>query len=115
MKYGEIQKFFGQNVCYLRKKQGLTQAKLAELLNLNDETISNIERGLASTRIKTAVNIAKALNVEIKDLFDFPHQSEDEKFKKDSLQTIKDIFDNSDEQTIKTIIKTAQNIAELKK
>lgn len=57
------------NVRYWRKKRGLTQDKLAELSGLSRVSISEVERGLADTKISTIRAIAKALDAEILEVF----------------------------------------------
>lgn len=54
-----------------RKKQGLTQAELANRAELNIRQIQKIENGEAKTEnitLKTIQAIAQALNVKIDDL-----------------------------------------------
>jgi len=72
MKQSDILKEFGLRVQFLRKEKGLTQAELAEKIERTEDTISNIERGISSTRIETAARIAEALKVQLSDLFDLP-------------------------------------------
>lgn len=64
-----VQRQFGRRVHALRKKKGLTQEQLAEAIGKSVDTISNIERGFSSTRIKTAEVIANVLGVTVADLF----------------------------------------------
>ena len=61
----------GRRVKYLRRLQNLTQAQLAEKVDLSVNYISQIETGIASPTLKTLSALAKALDVEIKELFDF--------------------------------------------
>ena len=110
----EVQKKFGLIIRELRKKHRLTQAKLAEAIGLQDETISNIERGLSSTRIKTAVSLARVFEIELKDLFDFPPETKTEKAKHNSQKELQEIISTCNEKTTTAIIKTARIMAELK-
>lgn len=57
-------------VMYYRKKKGLSQKELAQMIGMTDQTISNIERGINYGTIETLIKIAKALDVSIKDLFE---------------------------------------------
>ena len=59
---------FGLNVKFERMKQGLTQAQLAELLEVHEKYISRIETGKQNVTIKTIYKIAHALKVKM-DLF----------------------------------------------
>ncbi len=67
----DIEKRFGAKLAYVRKSQKLSQMKLAELVDMNFNYIGQIERGEANVTIKTMRVLANALDVELKDLFDF--------------------------------------------
>ncbi len=61
----------GQKVRYERVKTGVSQEKLAELAELNTNSIGMLERGELNINIKNLEKIALALNLEIVSLFDF--------------------------------------------
>lgn len=63
-------KAFGKNVAALREKRGMSQEKLAALAGISRETISHMENGQQWTRLSTLHQLAKALDVEVKELFD---------------------------------------------
>ena len=67
----DLQKRFGAKLAYIRKSKGLSQMKLAEIIDMNFNYIGQIERGNANVTIDTIKLIANALDVEVKDLFDF--------------------------------------------
>ncbi len=69
----DTNKKLGKRIQELRKLRGLTQSKLAELIEVEVVTISRIENGSRFPKKENLENIAKVLNVEIKDLFDFEH------------------------------------------
>ena len=54
-----------------RQKQKISQEKLAEMSNLNRNFIGMIERGETNVTVKNLENIANALIIDIKDLFNF--------------------------------------------
>ena len=62
-------KGFGKEIARLRRKCGLTQAKLAEALSLSDKTVSKWESGLGFPDIATLPRLAEALGVSIDHLF----------------------------------------------
>jgi transcriptional regulator with XRE-family HTH domain len=64
-------KAFGDNLKRIRKKKGISQEDLAYNADLAYTTINKIERGQLNTGICTVFEIAKALNVAPKELFDF--------------------------------------------
>jgi len=62
----------GFKVQFLRKKNGMSQAELAEKSGLSDSTISHLESTNVYAVSVTALNrIAVALNAPVKSLFDF--------------------------------------------
>ena len=73
---------FGKRVKELRKKKNITQEKLAELLSLDNQTISRIETGYFFTSYENLEKMACILGVEIKDFFDFGHLQEKDELKK---------------------------------
>jgi transcriptional regulator with XRE-family HTH domain len=54
-----------------RQKQKISQEKLVELAGLNRNFIGMIERGETNVTVKNVENIANALNLSIKELFNF--------------------------------------------
>lgn len=66
-----LEKKFGAKLAYVRKSQKLSQMKLAEIVDMNFNYIGQIERGEANVTIHTMKILADALNVEMKELFDF--------------------------------------------
>ena len=57
------QKAIGKRIKSAREKKGLTQAQLAEQVNLSPMHISVIERGNKLPRLETLINIANVLDV----------------------------------------------------
>ena len=64
---------FGQNVKRIRKLHVLSQEELSYQADLDISQIGRIERGKVNTSICVVQRIAKALNVDIKELFDFDY------------------------------------------
>lgn len=62
---------FGKNLKKLRQKKGFTQEKLAFSIGVEISQISRAERGILNTSISTVDALAKAMDIPIKDLFDF--------------------------------------------
>lgn len=54
---------FGKNVRHYRKKRGLSQNTLSELIDKSPTYLSYLESGLRSTSLETLVDLANALNV----------------------------------------------------
>lgn len=66
-----LEKKFGAKLAYVRKSKKLSQMKLAEIVDMNFNYIGQIERGEANVTIHTMKILANALNIEMKELFDF--------------------------------------------
>ena len=65
-----LKKLLGSRIRELRLKNNMSQEKLAELVNLDRRSISNIECG--NTFPLSSLNlIAKSLRTDLKNLFDF--------------------------------------------
>jgi len=62
---------FGNHAKKIRLGKKITQAKIAELCRFDVSVISRIERGKVNTSIGTAKLLADALEIELKELFDF--------------------------------------------
>ena len=64
----------GRRIRELRIQKVLTQEKFAELLGIDQRSVSNIECGNTFPS-KTLFKIAEVLDIQLKDLFDFEHHS----------------------------------------
>lgn len=62
---------FGKRVRYLREQLDLTQEGLAEKTHLSVDFIGMIERGERSPSFENIEKLAEALDVDVKDMFDF--------------------------------------------
>ncbi|MBF0620051.1 MAG: helix-turn-helix transcriptional regulator [Candidatus Omnitrophica bacterium] len=62
-------RLLGENIRTLRKREGLSQEKLAEKSKLTPNFISMIERGAAHPSIDSMIEISAALNVDLADFF----------------------------------------------
>ncbi len=71
MEKSNLRKLFGEKVRILRKRKHLSQERLAEKANLHPTYIGVIERGEQAPTLDTIEKIARALDIEIKDLFLF--------------------------------------------
>lgn len=64
-------KAFGECLRELRLSKGFTQERLAYTADLELSQISRIERGIINTSISQVFQIAAALGVQPRDLFEF--------------------------------------------
>ena len=54
-----------------RAKYNMKQEDLAEIVKVRRETIGNLEAGKYNPSLKLAMDIAKALNTTVEELFEF--------------------------------------------
>ena len=66
-----IYKSIGKNIKTIRERKGLTQEKLAEKAGLSLDFIGKIEVNINKPGLKSLIKIANALEVHIKELFEF--------------------------------------------
>ncbi len=66
-----LQKKLGQRIAGLRRAKELTQEQLAEAVDCSVEFISLVERGVNAPSVAGLEKFAKALKVEVRDLFTF--------------------------------------------
>lgn len=62
----------GIHIRQLREKKGLSQQDLANDCDIPKTQIGRIERAEINTTVRTLVKIANALDIEPKELLDFP-------------------------------------------
>jgi len=83
-----IRKLLGERIREFRKAKGYTQEQLAELVGVEPRHISRIEGGYNSPSIERLAKISGALEVPIKELFDYMHLNDSEDRLKDIETTI---------------------------
>lgn len=66
---GKLLQAFGKRIAEVRKAKGVTQSQLAERVNMSVVTIAYIETGKRWVRLGTLDKIARALNVNVAELF----------------------------------------------
>lgn len=69
-------RLLGLTIAYYRRARGLTQMDLAEMVHISRTHMSNIEAPNSKTSISLnkLFDIAEALEVPMKDLFDFQNK-----------------------------------------
>ena len=63
--------YFGANLKRIRLAKKISQEELSYQSDLDISQIGRIERGIVNTSICVMQRISKALNIEMKELFDF--------------------------------------------
>ena len=66
-----IPKLVGNRIQFLRKKKDITQIELGKLTGKDRQYIYKIEKGIVTSNIVTIAIICKALDISLKDFFDF--------------------------------------------
>ena len=66
-----LYKSLGTRIKYLRENKGFTQDKLAEISGLSIDYIGKIEVNINKPGLRALIKIANALDVHIKELFNF--------------------------------------------
>lgn len=69
MKNNDIEKKFGAAIRNLRNRRGISQDELARRARLQRTYISDIERGVRNTSLRSIKKLADALNVSLQMLF----------------------------------------------
>lgn len=67
----EKYKLLGLNVSYYRRKCGLTQEQLAEMVSIDRTHVGNLELARTGTSLDVVFRISDALEVPVHKLFEF--------------------------------------------
>jgi transcriptional regulator with XRE-family HTH domain len=67
-----LRDLFGFNIKRFRSRKGLSQAKLAEKMDISTNYLSDIERGLGWISPFSLIKLANALEIEVFELFQAP-------------------------------------------
>ena len=97
---------FGKRIKEIRKSKYLTQEKLAELIDVDPIQVCRIENGACFTTFETLNKIAKALNIEIYELFKYEHK----KSKETLISEISNILQNTSEDEVQLIYKIIKTV-----
>lgn len=100
----------GARIQEIRKSKNLTQESLAEKIDMDKPNLSNIECGKRFMTAETLEKIAKALEVEEKELFNFNHL----KAKEELINAINNELAQFKEKELIFVYKTIQSIKEFK-
>ena len=63
---------FPENLQFIRAGASVTQEQLAELVGVRRETIMRLEKAQYNPSLKLAVDISRAVDAPIEDIFIFP-------------------------------------------
>lgn len=99
-------KKLGLKIKELRKRKGLTQEQLAELIDMEQNSISVIESGRNFPTLGTLEKIAQILEVNLSDFFNYDYIDDIETIK----ASTKDIIRKMDENQIRQLFKYVKSI-----
>lgn len=108
MEIKELKRLFGLRVHSLRRRAGLTQDQLAEAIGKSLDTVSNIERGISSTRIETMDRIASVLGVSLAELFELDAPVSRDKETRKAIERLVRVVEGESAETIESLSKMAE-------
>ena len=100
----------GKRIKELREARNLKQVELADLIDMEATNLSKLEKGVHLPKEDNLKKITQALNVDIKELFDFGHL----KTKKELLDDINGIFEQATVEEMRFFHKILMSYKELK-
>lgn len=105
-----LKKSFGKRVKELRKSKNYTQEQLAEIINMDTPNLCKMENGNHFPQTKNLTKLASALDVEVKELFDFGHIMP----KAHLISHICDYAQNAEHEELQFLYKIISNIKEFR-
>lgn len=91
----DIKKLLGKRIQEIRKAKGLTQEKVAEIINMEPASLSNIENGRYYPTADNLQKIIKVLKVKPAELYTFEHLAPEP----DLIKEMKQAMQNNDNLT----------------
>ncbi len=107
----DLPRRLGNRIRTLRNRAGVTQARLAERIDISHEFMSRLERGLKAPSLDTAERISVALGVAMPELFDFgvaPIGEEEE-----LLAGLKSLLATADIEKLKLVVEIAKTVVKI--
>lgn len=102
----QLLRILGKRIATLRTKRGLTQEKLAEIVHYSTNHISKLESARTNPSFELLYEISKALDVEMKELFNFDEYEEPQYIEKE----FKEILDSGETSKIQLLYKIYRSI-----
>lgn len=114
MDIDEFKRQFGLRVQSHRRRRQMTQEELAEQIERSPDTISNIERGVSSTRIETAFRIAEVLGVPVVEFFDVAPDAPVDRQRRELVEKLLGLVGREDPEVLAAIISQAEILLRVK-
>ena len=99
-------KKLGLKIKELRKRKGLTQEELAELIQMEQNSISVMESGRNFPTLGTLEKIAKVIDVNLSDFFDYDYIEDIDVIK----ASTEDIISKMDDKQLRQLFKYVKSI-----
>ena len=96
----------GARIKAVRKARRLTQERLAEQAEISPRYLSRLEVGDQNPSIDTLARLARALEIDLWELFDFGHEGT----LKELQETVRRLVRESDEDTLRLAVKVIRAI-----
>ncbi len=94
----------GQRIKEIRERQNIKQVELAEMIEMEPSNLSKLENGNQLPKEENMERIAKALNVDVKDLFEFGHIKTREELLEIIISSLKNYTKNELEFVYKFLV-----------
>lgn len=107
-------KALGFRIKTLRKDKKLSQATLAEKIDKSVDTVSNLERGLYSPRLDTALEIATQLDVNLYELFQVQDIPTEDRNRAKIIAEIVKVLRDQPEDILKFSLNQTKDLVQLK-
>jgi len=93
-----------------RNRAGVTQAQLAERVDISPEFMSRLERGLKAPSLDSANKIAHALGITLSELFHFDEVRGGEK--EELVKGLQGMLATADVETVKLVVEVGRTLLE---
>ena len=103
----KVKTLFGMRIKELRKNSGLSQEELAEQVEISSKYLSRVEMGQHFPSIDTLVKLADVLNVELKDFFEFTHETPNPRELKGILNSL---LKEADKDKLRLLVKVVRAV-----
>ena len=96
----DIKQLLGRRIRELRKRKGLTQEQLAEMIGIEPRNLLKIENAQTYPRVQTLQKIMEFLNCSANELFHFEHLDDIENMRNKVMEQLK-----SDDELVRLVYK----------
>ena len=98
-----IKELIGARIKSIRDAKGMTQERLAEVMDINSKYLSNIERGKENPTLDMLIKLANALEVEMWEMFDFGHEVSLKELRETMSRFLKELDDEKLRMAVKLL------------